>query len=1735
MVRATALHAVGSLLIALLSAPTALAQSAEPMPEGASAGYELLLSGARSSARGHALTLVGVGYEVEGLASLRPRSGLRVEVSLTARNATGSGRRVVTQGQAQTEAGGRFEVELPVPSEPHAATQLEVRVGRPGGETRLFTFPFRSTADVQMELLTDRNRYQPGEVVHAWTRVHGMRSPTPIAGQVVQLELRDAANNELATAEGTTRASGAIATDLQLPESAEVGAYTVRARLADGSVAASRPIQVWRRTVERILAEIELRGRDEDGVAMVRPGGPLRGAVRVTTPSGTPIRGAQVDVRVRADAQPTTLTTNDEGLAPFDLRAPAFLSGEVGSEMLSARATHPAHGTLTVSTRYLVARVRAVVELTPRGGALVPEVGGTLYVNVNDPRGRPLPANTEVVLRGHGIPDTTTQIDGRGFAEVAVQLPRGASSQMQQGPCAGRHATTFEVEVRTTPAVFTRACVNVSAETEVVPVAQGVPVAAPGDTIEIDVRRRPSARGRPVLVEALFQGNPVAFAWADGRASRVRLDVPSDLLGVVHLRARALRPENDREPNSEPGNYALSRGGLDALLVRPADSFSLSVAPAEPRYVVREAAAVHLRSSRPTTQGWATLLVRDQAAHGGEADWELSWLQGALHEAAQAPSDQVNGRLLRAALAAGLTWEARPPAPGPLEAPYWRPNRLGAYRPGAQFARGILRDPVALREEMLRRGLGPFEQRLEQLVRSLPTDTAARARIVSSRGSRSTFAPDVIQNLVADRQLSRSGTQTLGGRPITVAMIERADPGFSFDTVARRVARTRLSRLLMGLLRLTNPDDPNAQRASANLPPERWLGTLVQLNIVNAQDLVDPWGHPYVFRRVGRPVIAVSERALEWELASPGPDGRIGTGDDVKDPFGRAVPEGTPYAVISGEDNFLRRVSQLAPASTVLTRMAGAYNRLALAAREEMQAQVTSASAGEVADEDMEFAEAERDGDGYGADDMLAGALGGAGAAPMRSRASGRMARPTSAPAPAADMAPEPEEAMRAELSQRGGENRVASAMGAMIREDFPATLFFAGEVPLDGADTMVEVPLADALTTYRLEAFAWTASGWTTSGAGRVRVDQRAVIDAPVPPFATVGDRLRLPVRVENRTDAPLEVRVQIEGEGELGFEPTPPVSATIPPHEAQEILAGLTLSDAGDGALVVAVSEADGTPLDAVRRPIVVRPDVRTARSRMQRLLDSGGDLSVDIPAEASERGPGQLRVSVGSALFGDPAELGDPLWAGWALTLSGEPRPEPIRDTALSTLNYEDDERDRLIDPMRAALALASAWQDERLTDADAARGLRSVSQLLPPPDARMEPSSIGERPAEVLLALSPIASSLGRRPSIRQEASRTMGRLAQLTSSHAAQATDSPTVWARAAAALALSGQSRGRAVEMVRRANRSRVAVGDIAWISPEVGGIENRGVPTALLALAEIELDQRASALALVRALVEFQREGAVVDPVAYVRARLAGDILPPGPARPERALASAAAGRLASASAPESVNATFDGQPLEIRKEGAVYVAVLDGIGRPGAHQISIQLADGEVALAHLTFAYGMPWDVAPRRAAPIDVVVDGELGARDTRAAALLYVRNRGARLLQFPIVEIELPAGAELDEPSREQLASHLAGQPQQEGRTLLLPLRPLAPGGWVRIPLPARWSVGGNLRGLGAVAYDALGPDTAEVLPAAVLPSREVTLADEGPEPEPPEAEASDDLPIPIPRPIEPLDRLVPEGN
>ena len=241
------------------------------------------------------------------------------------------------------------------------------------------------------------------------------------------------------------------------------------------------------------------------------------------------------------------------------------------------------------------------------------------------------------------------------------------------------------------------------------------------------------------------------------------------------------------------------------------------------------------------------------------------------------------------------------------------------------------------------------------------------------------------------------------------------------------------------------------------------------------------------------------------------------------------------------------------------------------------------------------------------------------------------------------------------------------------------------------------------------------------------------------------------------------------------------------------------------------------------------------------------------------------------------------------------------------------------------------------------------------------------------------------------------------------------------------------------------------------------------------------------------------------------------------------RALASAASALLSSgpSAAP---TLTLDGASLSSSDGGGVTRATLPALS-PGAHRLVVTLPAGALALVSVELRLAFPWDVAPARESPIELALEGAVGARETRAGLLLTVRNRGARVLTRPVVEVQLPSGAELDEPTREGLASHLASPPELEGNVLRLHLRPMAPAGFLRLPLRVRWSTGGTLRGLGASAWDDAQPLPLSVRAVRVLPSRALEIADRGAEPEPPEVEASMPPQPPPPPPPMPLAREV----
>ena len=1666
------MRTISSFVLALLFLFTADA-GAQP------GGYELTLVGNPFAYYGESYHLAGTAYAVSGLAGLRAAGGAQVKVELLAR--PNRVEQVVTERSVRAEGDGSFALDLEMPTRHLVRPRIRITVAQ-GQRARTFYQRIELRSPLVFDALADRKRYEPGETAHLWLRLRRQRDGAPVDGRTVHITVTDARGNPVLDQRTATNAGGVAALDVPLEEGAPEGHYRALVRIEDSIVDARRALtfQVARRTVERLFVNVEL------AQSVVAPGGKIRGTVSVTTPSGTPVAGASVVV-TGSGIETQQLRTGDDGKVALDLAAPAHLAGDLEQRTLGVRVAHPSHGTIRTAAAFMLSRVTWRVLARAEAGGLVPQVRTEAYLSVTDARGEPPPEGTVLTIEGPGVQGTVrSATDAHGLIAVPLTVQPGDYGRVAApSPCAGTDAVRIEVTVQTNPPAFSEVCVPVASESTLL-VRPAHPFAAPGAAITFAIERPHGERG-DVIVEALLGDRLLASTRT--RERRGSLALPPHIGGVVELRARPVTAVARTAPLDDRGLVAHGVGGSAAVVVRPPDAFSLTLQPNRDPYLVRDEAAITATLSQPSPQAWIAFVARDLAAHGGESPWSLEWLGTSLDRALVAPTEG-DAVLIRASLAALVERDFDTHRPQPLVTPPW-----GLPAGGRTQARPeVLRDPLRTRAELIRRGAARAMVRLERAVQRRLGTREELEKLLTKRGNRWVFRDDA-------PAIARIRAENLGGQPMTVTMMKSADPGFSFDTVGRRIARTQLVRLLVALRRLSNPDDPNAARAVAGQPPERWLSRLVELGTLPREALIDPWGSPFTFRRAARPTLLFSALAPGWELASAGPDGRIGTGDDVKAPFARILREGTPYAVASGEDALMHRLSALAPGPATLAQMARAYDAMSLEATQERTrgpvrgAVSESAVLGALGAPSNEL------------DGAMTGSTSGYGRGGGGMRARAEAPLDTSMNEAQGGLAPEPEREPAPADGEDTSFDRNAqdapvpppeplSAMGMRIRERFPATLHVQPGQPLQGTSSRLSFELADALTSYRVEAIAWTASGWTTTARTTVRVDQRATVDAPVPPFATVGDVVRLPLRVDNRSDEPLEVRIEIEGEG-VRIVSDAPNLVQVPAHRGRELVVAVRLPEVGEGHLVVRAATTDGEPLDAVRRPLKVWPDARVVRRTIRSVVEGSAGVTLTIPADATPRGAAQLRVVRGSDLFGPLDERG--LEGGWARAVLREPVPEPTLAMARRVLRAEDSRAELRIafPPIHGALALAVAWGDDDTEDVVIERALRILSEQIPTDESQ----GALMMAADVLRAL---AATLGR-PALREIRQELLERLvAQLAS---VARSDDVALLSAAAAALALTegSEAQGQARELLRRLRREEIRYDDQSFVerSQGRGTPEGRFRPTADTALAYAALGERERALRFIRNLLDL-----------------------PLPDTTEASIAAAAAGRLGGGGATE-VRIRLDGTPLELSGDRPVRSASFPTPGA-GTHTLAVE-SDGVVLLL-IELRHARPWDAPPEREARFEVSLEGDIGARDVRAGLALNVRSRQPRLVQTPVAYVDLPAGAELDQPTREALEA-VGAQPTMEGRTLRIVLPTLAPGHRVRLPLPVRWSVGGTLRGLGVAVIDESEVANA-IQPATVKPSRALELPDQGPEPETPEAELPPEPQPPAPEPVPLLRRLAP---
>ncbi|HEY4120183.1 MAG TPA: alpha-2-macroglobulin family protein, partial [Byssovorax sp.] len=532
---------------------------------------------------------------------------------------------------------------------------------------------------------------------------------------------------------------------------------------------------------------------------------------------------------------------------------------EVEGEALDARA----------SAQVGVGVATAALEL--EDGALVPAAAQRGLLRVHD--AHDLPVSARFRVRGDGLSaEVTTDVDGE--AELAWSPPRDVGARRELGPCAGSVSASVRVErvdasaAPDLPATI-ELCVPVNRDAEGLLVVDR-PVARVGDRVHVTARLRDGAEppGPWSIVLGSDAGGRATSRWIDAGELSADVDVPEGPPGRWTLTAAF--------PSTSHAARVLSRSILVAPRALPRLTARVS-GRAAPGGMIDVDADLADDAGAPLTGTVAAVLV-DARGGGHTGPIEAFDTRAALCAAAGVPRRRCDALLSGDAGGDAL-------------------RRAAIGRESGLASRPAL-DPGGTAQEEMTKTFALVMKSLEGGVFEASSSRERLADVGRKDGRGWTFNPEILS--LATAALSEPPL-TPGGEPVTLDDLMAVDRDVTFDHVARRVTRLKIFRVLAAV---------RAWRREANVEsdepifkdPNALLRRLVREGKLTQDQLVDPWGGDIAFVVAARPATPFLSVVRGFELHAAGPDGRVGTGDDVSDPFERVLRSGTPYAKALHED-----------------------------------------------------------------------------------------------------------------------------------------------------------------------------------------------------------------------------------------------------------------------------------------------------------------------------------------------------------------------------------------------------------------------------------------------------------------------------------------------------------------------------------------------------------------------------------------------------------------------------------------------------------------------------------------------------------------------------------------------------------------------------------------------------------------------------------------------------------------
>ncbi|XXX81273.1 alpha-2-macroglobulin family protein [Sorangium sp. So ce134] len=1258
----SSLPLTGLLVIASLGA-AATSDAATDRRDAVARGLDLFIHAPDGGAPGATLPVQVLALGFPTAVTLRPLEAATVEATWDPEH-LGKVSAVPPPVRVTTDAKGRAHLDVPIPDGPERELRLLLGV-RAGDRQRTRTLTVQRQAPLHVDLHVPDTRVVPGGATSAWITVQSQVSGQPAPRVPVEVSLLEGGVARH-TAVVTTDAAGVAMARVPVPWIDEPGwRWVLRARARGAAGASSNAAQISLSPREETPGAPQMLAEwsEQD----LRAGDRAAYVIRIRDGAGLPVAGLPVrtwigpkgtnppEDRAAWEKLTTPARTDAAGEIRGAAAAPTTVVQGVGTTLrVVARATFEGRE-LESEAAVSVESPTSEAALLPEAGAIVPGAAQRMLLRVRDARRKPVQG--AFTVEGDGLGATVTT-DAYGEAEVTWDAPVELGAFRNVGPCAGGVAAAVRVRpAGELPALASRRepfalCVSVDREATALLRPERL-LARAGDALALRVidaggagaraDRRPEGRaadgaGWSVIVQSSASSARAASAWIAGGAEGGALGLPEGAAGVWALSAAAPRT----------GAAARQAGG--AVLVTPRVLPRLEARIAGGRAAPRGAVDVDLALTDGGGRGLpGTVAAVVVDLHGGGSVGGLA----ALDTRARLCQGMVEPERCGAFLEGD-------PALDPL-----RRAELGAR---ARAAIAPANDPAGSAPAALDEAFGQVLRSLEGAVFEATSDPE-RLRDVRRRGPGGAYPwnPELMTLVTAAMD---EPPETPGGEPLSLADLLAVDPQVTFDHVARRVTRLKLFRILAAARafrreRLLDPDEP------ALRDPNALLRRLVRDEQLEESLLLDPWGGTIQFTPTTAPPTPFLTVRRGFALHAPGPDGRIGTGDDVRDPFERVLRSGTPYARAIGEDRLVDAKFDMEVGDATVS------------AWESLLEELTGTSLGE--------------GIGLGGIGAI-GAGSGSGSGFGQGRVRLGAAARTSYGAP------------------RG-------------------VLFWSPPQRTDRDGRLrMRVPLGDVETTFRL-AFVGVPDGATPATATLdVPTAQPLSARVEAGAAWVEGDEVDVEVSVRNRSPRPLRATVELTARGVAALADARRRAAAVdvPAGGAAPVRVRVRALRAGRAELAVAV-KAQGVPGDALVHAWDVRPAGEPTDLTHAQGVEGGAAATLRVSADAQRyQLTGRPRLVVERGLAGalaaaleamDPDRLSSAgamadavevaaLVGRWAAARGGEGAPlaaraEDVGRRAVGRLlAYKDGKKDvGFWPPALRARAFAPAAVAEELPKVDA----------------------------------------------------------------------------------------------------------------------------------------------------------------------------------------------------------------------------------------------------------------------------------------------------------------------------------------------------------------------------------------------------------------------------------------------